>query len=229
MKSKLLLLHGALGSKNQFDELKEILEENFEVFTMNFEGHGGLLIQNEFSISLFSNNVLTFLKENDLDKIHVFGYSMGGYVALNLAINHPNLITKLVTLGTKFSWTSEGAEKEVKLLSPDVIEAKAPKFAGQLAKIHGANNWKKVMQRTADMMNGLGNGKKLQFHELEKIEGDVLITVGSKDVMVTIEESESVAEGLTNGKLLVIDEFQHPIEKVDKQKLASIIVNYINE
>jgi len=229
MKSKLLLLHGALGSKNQFDELKEILQQNFEVFTMNFEGHGGLSIQNEFSISLFSDNVLTFLKENNLEKINVFGYSMGGYVALNLAIHHPNLITKLVTLGTKFNWTAEGVEKEVKLLNPDVVEVKVPKFANQLAEIHGADNWKAVMRRTADMMYGLGNGNKLQLHELEKIKQDVLIAVGGKDVMVSIEESKSVVEVLGNGKLLVIDEFQHPIEKVDKQKLESIIVNHINK
>jgi len=228
MKSRLLLLHGALGSKNQFDELKEILQQNFEVFAMNFEGHGGLPVENKFSIDLFSNNVLAFLKENNLEKIDVFGYSMGGYVAMNLAVNHPTLISKIITLGTKFNWTSEGVEKEVQLLNPGIIEVKVPKFAHQLAEIHSDDNWKIVMQRTADMMYGLGNGKKIQLHQLEKVKQDVLITVGGKDVMVTIEESESVAEVLVNGELLVIDEFQHPIEKVDKQKLASIIYNFIN-
>jgi len=228
MKSRLLLLHGALGSKNQFDELKEILQKNFEVFAMNFEGHGGLPVENKFSIDLFSNNVLAFLKENNLEKIDVFGYSMGGYVAMNLAVNHPTLISKIITLGTKFNWTSEGVEKEVQLLNPGIIEVKVPKFAHQLAEIHSDDNWKIVMQRTADMMYGLGNGKKIQLHQLEKVKQDVLITVGGKDVMVTIEESESVAEVLVNGELLVIDEFQHPIEKVDKQKLASIIYNFIN-
>jgi len=228
MKSRLLLLHGALGSKNQFDELKEILQQNFEVFAMNFEGHGGLPVENKFSIDLFSNNVLAFLKENNLEKIDVFGYSMGGYVAMNLAVNYPILISKIITLGTKFNWTSEGVEKEVQLLNPGIIEVKVPKFAHQLAEIHSDDNWKIVMQRTADMMYGLGNGKKIQLHQLEKVKQDVLITVGGKDVMVTIEESESVAEVLVNGELLVIDEFQHPIEKVDKQKLASIIYNFIN-
>lgn len=74
MKSKLLLLHSALGSKNQFDELEKILQQNFEVFVINFKVYGGFPIQNEFSISLLSNNVLTFLKK--IEKIHVFGYSM---------------------------------------------------------------------------------------------------------------------------------------------------------
>ena len=42
MKEKLILLHGALGSKNQFRPLMERLKEYFDMYTMNFEGHGGI-------------------------------------------------------------------------------------------------------------------------------------------------------------------------------------------
>jgi len=80
-------------------------------------------------MSLFLNNVLTFLKENNLIKIHVFRYSTGGYVVLNLAMKYPRFISKLVTLGTKFNWTLERAKKEVKLLNLDVVELKVPKFS----------------------------------------------------------------------------------------------------
>jgi len=227
MKEKLLLLHGALGIKNQFNELKSILHQDFIVYDMNFEGHGGLVSVNEFSIELFTQNVLDYLKEKDLNKIHVFGYSMGGYVALNLAINYPGVITKIVTLGTKFDWTPEGAEKEVKMLNPDVIELKVPKFAIQLATNHSADNWKKVMKNTADMMYGLGNGKKIANEKFKQIHHNVLICIGGNDTMVSVEESEEVVEVLQNGKLKVIEGFQHPIDKVDKQALASIIHNFI--
>lgn len=47
---KLLLLHGALGSKNQFKSLKEILKSDFDVYDFNFEGHGGLVSDADFSI-----------------------------------------------------------------------------------------------------------------------------------------------------------------------------------
>jgi len=227
MKEKLLLLHGALGSKNQFDELKSILQQNFIVYDMNFEGHGGLPIQNEFSIELFTQNVLDYLKENNIDKINVFGYSMGGYVALNLAVNNPDVIAKIITLGTKFNWTTEGAEKEVKMLNPEVIEMKVPKFASQLTEIHGADSWKKVMRNTAKMMYGLGNGRKITNEELKQIRHNVLISVGGNDTMVSIEESEEVVKELQNGVLEVVSQFQHPLERVAKQKLASIIQNFI--
>ena len=41
MKEHIILLHGALGSENQFSQLKESLADKFEVHSMNFEGHGG--------------------------------------------------------------------------------------------------------------------------------------------------------------------------------------------
>jgi len=227
MKEELLLLHGALGSKCHFNELKSILQQDFIVYDMNFEGHGGLPIQNEFSIELFAQNVLDYLKENNIDKVNVFGYSMGGYVALNLAVNNPDVIAKIITLGTKFDWSPEGAEKEVKMLNPEIIEIKITKFANQLAEIHGANTWKEVMRNTAEMMYGLGNGKKITNKKIKQIHHNVLICVGENDTMVSVEESEKVEKVLQNGVLQVIEGFQHPIDKVDKQTLASIIHNYI--
>jgi len=227
MKEELLLLHGALGDKCHFNELKSILQQDFIVYDMNFEGHGGLPSVNKFSIELFTQNVLDYIKENNLDKINVFGYSMGGYVALNLVINYPDIIFKIVTLGTKFDWNPEGAEKEVKMLNPEIIEIKIPKFANQLAEIHGADSWKEVMRNTAEMMYGLGNGKKITNEELKKVHHNVLISVGGNDTMVSIEESEGVAKALQNGMLEVVDGFRHPIEGVNKQKLALIIRDFI--
>lgn len=229
MKDKLLLLHGALGTKDQFEELKHILEQNFEVYVMNFQGHGGAPIQNEFSIELFAYNVLIYLQEKSISKIHVFGYSMGGYVAMKLALDHSELIAKIVTLGTKFNWTKQGAEKEKQLLNPEKIEAKIPKFANQLSRIHGRDNWKEVVRNTSSLIHGLGNGKKIAHNMLKQIPHDVLIAVGKLDEMVTYEESKVVSELLPNGSLCVVDEFQHPIDSVDKRVLAVLINDFIKK
>jgi len=229
MKDRLLLLHGALGSKCQLKELKKILAQNFEVFIMNFDGHGGVSVQNEFSIELFTNNVLSYLKENNLEKVHVFGYSMGGYVALNLALNYPGVISKIVTLGTKFNWIPESAKKEIKLLNPEVIETKVPKFAVQLAEIHGANSWKEMMNKTAKMMSDLAGGKKMTLAEFQKINHKVLIAIGGQDTMVTIEESKAVSDVMKNGSLKIMENFQHPIDRLDKQQIAETVTGFIKE
>ena len=45
--------------------------------------------------------------------------------------------------------------------------------------------------------------------------------------MVSIEESKESAEKLPNGKLEVIEGFQHPIDKINEDELSSIILNFI--
>ncbi len=84
---------------------------------------------------------------------------MGGYVGLNLAKEYPELVGRIVTLGTKFAWTKEVAEKEIKMLNPEKIAEKIPAFADRLKSIHTNNNWKEVVRKTARMMYGLGTEK----------------------------------------------------------------------
>ena len=96
MKEQLLLLHGALGSTAPFDSIIKPLENTYEVYTLNFDGHGGEPIPEHFSIDLFTNNVIDFLNTKAIDNITVFGYSMGGYVALNAALKVPQKIKKII-------------------------------------------------------------------------------------------------------------------------------------
>ena len=186
----LLLLHGALGCKKQFDGLKLLLENKYKVHAFNFLGHGGKATNKAFSNKLFSENILQYLNENEIDSCDIFGYSMGGYVALFCAKKHPNKIDKIITLATKFDWTPETAAKEIKMLNPKIIEEKVPKFATMLRARHEPNDWKVVLQNTADMMHGLGNGNALNEDDFKGIKNEVLVAVGNEDKMVSIEESK---------------------------------------
>ncbi len=224
----LLLLHGALGSKEQLAQLKGLLTNQFIVHSLDFEGHGDRPSDQVFSIELFTENVKDFILKNGLEQTNIFGYSMGGYVALNLAIKYPELADRILTLGTKFNWTKESAEQEVKMLNPDIIEQKVPKFAGHLKNLHGLENWKTVLHKTAGMMLELGNGAALHADSFERINQHVLIGIGTLDNMVSIEESKNIAAHLKNGQLKIIEGFKHPIEKNDPLQLAKIINDFIN-
>ena len=226
MKENIILLHGALGSKQQFKELKGLLESKFNVLDLDFDGHGGLPVDHEFSMEYFSENVVTLMKNEGLESTHVFGYSMGGYVALTLAKRHPELVQKIVTLGTKFNWTKEAAEQETKMLNADKILEKVPKFAEQLKAIH-LDHWRSVLEQTAQMMINLGDGKRLKDEDFLGINHEVLIGIGDSDRMVTIEESNRIKQLLAQSQLIILEGFRHPIEKVDQQKLASVISAFI--
>ncbi len=226
--SSILLLHGALGSKEQFNELAGVLAESYDVHSFSFSGHGARELTGEpFSIELFAQEITDYITLNKLNGINIFGYSMGGYAALYAASKQPGLTGKIFTLATKFTWSPEIAAREVKMLDAEKIKAKVPQYARELANRHGADKWEKVLLKTSDMMTALGNNLLLSGCVLNEIKNEVLVSVGDSDKMVSLEETISAYRSLPNAKLLVLPGTPHPLEQVDPVRLVYEIKKFI--
>jgi pimeloyl-ACP methyl ester carboxylesterase len=224
----ILLLHGALGSAAVMEPLAEQLSSvGFAAQTLNFSGHGGAPFAESFDIQQFTSEVLAFLDKNGIETVDIFGYSMGGYVALNLARLHPQRVGSIVTLATKFDWTPAGAEREAKMLDPEKIAAKVPAFAQQLAARHAPNDWKILLEKTADMMLALGQAPTLTPAILSQIQHPTLICLGDSDQMVGLAETSQTAEALPNGHLRILEQTPHPFEKVNMTAIASVVASFL--
>ncbi|MEO8086351.1 MAG: alpha/beta fold hydrolase [Bacteroidota bacterium] len=220
---KLLLLHGALGASPQFDELSKRLSNDFEIFILDFPGHGGSAIPDQpFSFSFFASHVISFLDKHNISRIHVFGYSMGGYAALWAARHFPGRLDKIFTLATKFEWNEDSARREAAMLDAEKIEAKVPAFAKSLAQLHEPQDWKAVVKKTAEMILQLGK-IHLNEYDFKSIVNHVMITVGDKDKMVSIEESRKVSVLLPKSTLYIFPDSYHPFEKMELNKLIPVI------
>jgi pimeloyl-ACP methyl ester carboxylesterase len=219
----ILLLHGALGAAKQLESLSDALKNDFQVHCLEFEGHGQTPSEKPFSIDGFVDNLKDYLDEKNLRNIIVFGYSMGGYVALKLAAQNPEYFEKIITLGTKFHWTTEAAEKEVQYLNPDKIEVKLPAYAAMLDALHVADSWKTVMQKTVDMMLRLGNGEATSDELFKQIEVPCCLCLGDKDQMVSRDETMRIAELISNAEFELLEDTVHPIDRVDVARLAALI------
>lgn len=224
MKADLLLLHGALSSKLQFNSLLPLLESKYTVHTLNFSGHGGEPIPlSGYTFDTFANDILTYLDKHNLKAIHLFGYSMGGYAALYFATLHPQCVKSIVTLNTKFNWDPLSTAKETALLNAEKMMEKVPAFANNLMMQHGMNLWKQVLKSTEDMMNKLVEHVQLTDDALNKITTPVTICVGDRDQTASIRENLSVYEKLPNAGFCVLPNTGHPFEKVDLNLLSSLI------
>ena len=223
---KLLFLHRALGSQEHFSAVKAKLSNDFEMYSFNFKGHSGSeMPDGDFSIQNFAEEVIAFLNQNNIQKTSIFGYSMGGYVGLYLAKNFPERIDKLFTLATKWHWTIENASRESKMLNPKIIKEKVPKYADSLLQFHGAN-WEMLLQKTAAMMVQLGANPTFENNDFTAIEKPILVGVGDKDVMVSLEETIAVYRLLPNSQLLVMPNTTHPIDRIKLQLLTCQIRSF---
>ena len=225
---ELLLLHGALGSKQQFAELEKGLEGNFKIHALDFSGHGRRASHHHaFTIQNFAHEVLDWMNEHYVKTIDIFGYSMGGYVALWLARFYPDRVGKVFTLGTKLKWNEEEAEKEIKMLNPEKVLEKVPAFAQTLAERHGEHEWKSVMSKTGLLMKDLAH-THLSEQDFIKIQHIVLLTRGGMDNMVSFEETDYVHHLLKNSTFKTYEQVEHPIEKVPVQLLSREIEKFLH-
>lgn len=216
MSDRLLILHGALGSAHQFTDIGErISGSGVSVSTLEFVGHGDQPdVDGLWTMDRFVDQLESYLGEQNWIAARVFGYSMGGYVALTLAKRRPDLIGRLLTLGTKLSWSREGAQAETRMLDAEKIAAKVPHFAEDLARRHGETHWKTVLQKTADMMLDLGDTPRLTPELMDQVSCPVRFMLGDRDEMVTLEETRAFQQATPGSELAVLPGTRHPIEKV---------------
>jgi pimeloyl-ACP methyl ester carboxylesterase len=197
----LYLLHGALGASDQLLPLERCLADTHDVRRIEFGGHGrSSLGERPFAIETFAEQLLEQFDADGVESADVFGYSMGGYVALVLALQHPARVGRIVTLGTKFEWTPEVAAKEAGRLDAAKIRAKVPRFAEQLEMRHaGAGGWEQTLASTAALLTNLGEHPSLTTELLARISIPVCIGVGDRDVTVSVDESARVSRQVASG------------------------------
>lgn len=224
----LFLLHGAIGAAGQLQPLATQLCEYYNVHTLDFSGHGGRKMpEGPFSIARFAEDVLQEMTDKGLEKTSVFGYSMGGYVAMYLAKNHPEKIDRIVTLATKFHWDGPIAAREVQMVNADKIAQKLPAFAETLERRHAPNDWRQVMERTGEMLTALGQQNTLQPEDYAGITQPVLVMLGDRDKMVGFDETLAVYKSLPNAQMAVLPATAHPIEQADTQMLGFFIRRFV--
>jgi len=225
----LILTHGALGSSADLDKLAEALQkENYTVFTFSFSGHGNTDFETDFDIEQLTLELQQFILKNALVQPSVIGFSMGGYVALNLARRSPERIDKIITLGTKFNWSKEFVEKEVKLLDAEVMLTKVPAFAKSLELKHG-EKWKTLLLRTAELMRDISVNNYLNSESLKTIQNKTLVGLGDKDQMVSLEETISVYISLPKANMYILPNTKHPIEQLNSTLFVAVIKDFLRD
>jgi pimeloyl-ACP methyl ester carboxylesterase len=118
----LMLLHGAFGTIATWGPLLGLLAESRQVITVEFQGHGHTAdVDRPLTYEQLADDVVALMGQLNLDQADIAGYSMGGNVALQVAIRHPDVVRKLVIISG--TYRSDGEYPEVlagvQALNPD--------------------------------------------------------------------------------------------------------------
>jgi pimeloyl-ACP methyl ester carboxylesterase len=97
----LILLHGGLGAIEMFGPNLPALAKVRQVIGVDLQGHGRTAdIDRPLSVELMADDIAALIKYLKLERPDIMGYSLGGGVALQTAIRHPEVVGKLVVVST---------------------------------------------------------------------------------------------------------------------------------
>ena len=179
----LLLLHGGLFNIDlQFGELLPSLAAGRQVIATDFQGHGRTNdIDRPLNSADLAADVVGLLEHLEVPQVDVFGFSIGGAVALELAIRHPQLVRKVILSSVSFHPDGDRSENTdaVAALTVDMI-AGTPMEQEYRAKSPHPDR----LQVLLDKLGSSGPGfPGWSDADIEGIAAPTLITVGDCDAV----------------------------------------------
>lgn len=190
----LLLLHGGLFNIDlQFGELLPSLSANRQVIAADFQGHGRTNdIDRSLNTADLASDVVGLLQHLNVPQVDVFGFSVGGAVALHLAIRNPELIRKAII--SSVSYHPDGERPENSAVGEMKVEmiAGTPMEAAYLAKSPHPD-----LEHLQELLNKLGGYDRgangWSDDDIRGIAAPTLITVGDNDA-VKLEHAVKFAQ-----------------------------------
>jgi len=99
----LILLHGGLGSTEMFADPLPLLSSSRQVIGVDLQAHGRTAdIERPLSLESMGDDIAALIQHLGLGQADLMGYSMGGMVALQTAIRHPETVRRLVVVSIPF-------------------------------------------------------------------------------------------------------------------------------
>lgn len=92
----LVMLHGLFGSGDNLGGIARLLSEHFKILLLDLRNHGRSPHSDSMSYSEMAADVLAAMDREGVDAAHVFGHSMGGKVAMQVALMAPERVRSLV-------------------------------------------------------------------------------------------------------------------------------------
>ena len=93
-----VLIHGLFGSLENLNVIAKPLSEHFCVTNVDLRNHGLSPHSGEMDYLAMANDIVELMAKLKIQKAHLVGHSMGGKVAMQVALTHSELVDKLVVL-----------------------------------------------------------------------------------------------------------------------------------
>jgi 3-oxoadipate enol-lactonase len=242
--SNLVLIHGAGDNLEMWYNQVPVFSRNYRVITYDVRGSGkSESPEGQYSISLLAQDSYQLMKAIGVQGAYFVGYSMGGRIATELALNYPELVKALVLacsspgltplppealgrLRSKLDFLDRGDMKA--FAEAMTREAFSPGFESSHPTVFKEYLKVKLQNKPVSIARIIRMSHPRNAPDLSKIKCPVLLIVGENDWIIGLAQGREAHEAIRGSKLVVLPTgHAAPIESPDEFNVA--VVEFLNE
>jgi pimeloyl-ACP methyl ester carboxylesterase len=237
----IVLLHGFCGSSGYWEKVIPKLAENFRVIAPDLPGHGesGQMAEGYF-IETIADHFKNFLQKLELDKVTMFGHSLGGYITLAFVKKYSEVLNGFSLIHSTAHPDSEEAKK-ARVANAEKVEQEGIEVLidGLVPKLFSPDN---TARNAEDIQRAKEIGYKTSLEGaigallamkerpaansvLEETSLPVLLVAGEKDQIIPSEKTFSVSR--ENIRQELIEDAGHMGMYENPEKLVAVMKRFL--
>jgi 3-oxoadipate enol-lactonase len=240
----LLLIAGFLCDHTYWSLLMPSLISHYQVIRLDNRGMGRSSgSDNPYSIKQMASDVALLLDSIGIDKVHLVGHSMGGKIAQELVLAHPQKVKSLMLISSwakgdeRFNsiietWGDLSGNIDLKLYEkvvfPWIFTDEFYSIPGMIEGLIEFAIKYSLPPSTGTLYHHsraiLGNDTT---ERLKHIHCPTLVMVGKQDILTPVKFSEQLAQGIPNAEIVVINHGGHGLLVESPDTVASVLLNFL--
>ena len=238
-RNALVLIHGFLGGTGYWVPLTTAANDLFDIVAVDLPGFAGSAgIPAPDSIAGLSGCVVDLMDHLDIQRFSIVGFSMGGMVAMQTALDHAKRIEKLVLYGTSASGDLpnrfESWDASIERMRTQGVEATADKTVRSWFLEGEAHPYYAVCReacRGASAPSCMKLMRAMQVwtvkDRLREITAPTLVIVGDKDRSTKPAESVAIREGIPGSQLCVLPNAAHGLHMEKPDLFNRVVLDFL--
>lgn len=241
----LLLIAGFACDHTNWSQMIPVLAPRYRVIVFDNRGVGQTSVPDTpFSIRQMAEDTAGLLKAIGLSRVHVVGHSMGGQIAQELVLSHPELVGTLMLLASCAKLDERGKA---------VIESwgDLPRLVDAVTGLRLSFPWiytsdfyarpGAIERVIEEVLNSSFPPSPLGIYRqsraitscdtstrLDAIERPTMVVVGREDILSRISFSEQLVEGIRGAELVVLEKCGHGLPTESSEAAAAVLLDFLS-
>jgi pimeloyl-ACP methyl ester carboxylesterase len=224
----LVLLHGGMCTNATWAAQMPEFSTRFRVIAPERRGHGHTPdLEGPLSYDVMSADTIGFLDAVVGGPAYLVGWSDGGIVGLLVAIARPDLVRKLVVIGTNFdtSGLTPEAMEGFTTLSAESDDLAMFREPYQAVSPDGPGHWPVVVAKFKEMVS---TQPAITVEQLGRITAPTLVVAGDDD-MVTLDHTSTLFRAIPNSELAVVPGTSHYLAMEKPDLVNRLVLDFLEK